>query len=203
MIEPLSRSFYDRYVDDVARELLGMVLVRESRSARTTGRIVEVEAYRATDDPANHAFKGQTRRNASMFGPPGHAYVYSIHSRFCFNAVTEPEGIASAVLIRAVEPLEGLAFMQQRRGRERLLELTRGPGRLSEAFEIDREFDGNDLTESTDVWIGRDRPLAADEHIGQSPRIGVTSAHDLTLRFFLDGNRFVSGPRNVHRRPLR
>jgi DNA-3-methyladenine glycosylase len=195
---PLSQSFYRRDVVTVARDLLGGRLVRESEAGLTSGKIVEVEAYLSQDDPACHASRGPTRRNATMFGPPGKAYVYAIHSRWCLNAVTEPEGIACAVLIRAVEPLEGLEFMQARRGREALLELTRGPARLCEAFAIDRQFDGWDLTRGDTLWIAagsRKRP--ATDEIATSRRIGVTSAHDLLLRFYLAGNRFVSGRQNV------
>ena len=101
--EPLPREFYDRDVRQVARDLPGKLLVRLTRDGITTGRIVEVEAYLAHDDPANHAYHGQTRRNASMFGPPGHAYVYAIHARFCLNVVTEPAGVPSAVLIRSTD----------------------------------------------------------------------------------------------------
>jgi DNA-3-methyladenine glycosylase len=179
---PLSQRFYQRDVVTVARDLLGRRLVRESDAGVTTGRIVEVEAYLSQDDPACHASRGPTRRNATMFGPPGKAYVYAIHSRWCLNAVTEPEGIACAVLIRAVEPLE----------------LTRGPARLCEAYAIDRQFDGWDLTRGDTLWIAagsRTRPASGE--IATSPRIGVTSAHDLLLRFYLVGNRFVSGRRNA------
>lgn len=203
MTIPLSRSFYDRHVVEVARALLGKIVVREHAEGITSGRIVEVEAYLAKEDPACHGAIGRTRRNASMFGPAGHAYVYAIHSRHCLNAVTEDLEVPSAVLIRAVEPLEGLQLMRQRRGRDKLLELARGPGRLCEAFAIDRQLDGADLTCRGPLWIGNERHGVAEEDVGSSPRIGVTSAHDLPLRFFLDGNRFVSGPRGVHRRPVR
>ncbi len=152
---PLPRSFYDRDPVAVARDLLGMLIVRVTPEGLTAGRIVEVEAYLASGDPANHAYRGKTRRNASMFGPPGHAYVYAIHSRWCLNAVTEPEGVPSAVLIRAVEPLEGFQIMQLRRGRSELRELARGPARLCEAFAIDRTLNGWDLTLGQQLWIGQ------------------------------------------------
>lgn len=110
--EILPRSFYDRDVIVVAQELLGKIVVRRSRNGLCLGSIVETEAYLAIGDSASHSFRGQTKRNASMFGPPGYAYVYSIHSRYCMNAVTQGRGQASAVLIRAIQPLAGLAFMQ-------------------------------------------------------------------------------------------
>ncbi len=191
---PLPRSFYDRDVVAVARELLGLLLVRESPAGRRVGRIVEVEAYLARGDSACHSFRGRTRRNASMFGPPGHAYVYAIHARWCFNVVTEPEGVASAVLVRAVEPLAGLDLMQQRRGVAQKRELARGPARLCAAFDIDRRLDGTDLTVPGPLWIGvaRAAPPPSSSDIRVTPRLGVTSAHDLPLRFLLAGSPFVS-----------
>lgn len=206
----MPRRFYDRDVVAVARDLLGQRIVRVTPDGRTAGRIVEVEAYLGRDDPASHAYRGKTRRNAAMFGPPGHAYVYAIHSRWCLNAVTEPEGVPSAVLIRAVEPLEGVELMQRRRRARRRLgggssaahaptlpvaDLARGPARLCEAFAIDRALDGWDLTRGVDLWIAaaRDRAVSPAE-IRTSPRVGVTSAHDLPLRFFVADSPFVSQP---------
>jgi DNA-3-methyladenine glycosylase len=202
---PLPREFYDRGVVGAARELLGSCLVRTTAEGATVGRIVEVEAYLARDDPANHAFRGRTRRNRSMFGPPGHAYVYAIHSRWCLNAVTEPEGVPSAVLIRAVEPLAGLELMRQRRsaraGKQRrasspaLTDLARGPARLCEAFGIDRALDGWDLTLGAQLWIAAGPERGVDPpQVATSRRIGVTSAHDLALRFYVAGNPHVSKP---------
>jgi DNA-3-methyladenine glycosylase len=123
----LPREFYTREPAIVARELIGKRLLRETSAGLCGGRIVEVEAYLSTCDPACHASRGPTRRNASMFGPPGHAYVYMIHSRWCLNAVTEPAGTPSAILIRAVEPLDGVNLMQQRRRTEIIRDLARGP----------------------------------------------------------------------------
>jgi len=196
VIRPLPRSFYDRPVEVVARELIGKRLFRETADGLTGGRIVEVEAYLSAGDSACHAARGETRRNASMFGPPGRAYVYAIHSRWCLNAVTEPERTPSAVLIRAIEPLEGVEFMATRRGTDKLLDLARGPGRLCEALDVRRELDGWDLTLGEQLWIARDtRCRVPDEGIVVTPRIGVTSAHELPLRFCLSGSRFVSGRR--------
>jgi DNA-3-methyladenine glycosylase len=191
---PLPRSFYDRDPIAVAQALLGKLLLRRTAAGLTGGRIVETEAYLAQHDPACHAARGRTRKNASMFGPPGHAYVYPIHARYCFNVVTEPEEVASAVLIRAIEPLAGLALMQQRRGRGALRELANGPAKLCEALAIDRQLDGWDLTLGRQLWIAEDDAAAPPaSSIVQSPRIGVTSAHDLPLRFFLRDSPFVSG----------
>lgn len=190
----LPRDFYDRDVVTVARELLGKLLVRRVGAGLVVGRIVEAEAYLAEGDPANHSSRGRRPRNASMFGPPGHAYVYSIHARWCLNAVTEPEGTPSAVLIRAVEPLQGISAMQCRRGTDVLRDLARGPARLCEAFAVDRALDGLDLTRGRALWIApsNDADDAAYEVL-TTPRIGVTSAHGLLLRFAVAGSPFVSG----------
>ena len=193
MNEPLPRDFYDREVVTVARDLLGKRLLHRTGDGLTAGRIVEVEAYLARRDPANHAHRGQTRRNAAMFGPPGHAYVYSIHARYCFNVVTEPAGVPSAVLIRAVEPFEGVDIMTQRRAGRSARDLARGPARLCEALAIDRTLDGWDLTRGEQLWIAADtRPPASLGGIVSAPRVGVTSAQRRLLRFYLADSTFVS-----------
>ncbi len=198
--EALPQSFYNRDVALVARELLGKIVFRRSREGLCAGRIVETEAYLACDDPASHSFRGRTRKNATMFGPPGFAYVYPIHSRYCLNAVTEARGRASAVLIRALEPLAGIETMQQRRGTGKLHDLCRGPARLCEAIAVDRSLDGWNMTRGARLWISIDVSLASRRfRITTSPRIGVTSAHDSPLRFFIDGSPFVSGLKRLHR----
>ncbi|NLX56648.1 MAG: DNA-3-methyladenine glycosylase [Planctomycetaceae bacterium] len=197
----LPPAFYDRDTLRVARDLLGTLLVRQSREGLTSGRIVEVEAYLHENDPACHAARGCTRSNRAMFGPPGRAYVYPIHSRYCLNAVTRERGTASAVLIRAVEPLDGIELMRRRRQRQTqrqltLRELVRGPARLCEAFAVDRRLDHWDLTRGQRLWIGREATAGwRDEEIGQSGRIGVTAAADLPLRFFVISSPYVSGSR--------
>lgn len=196
-LRPLEPDFFRRPADAVAPELLGKWLLRCGDDRPVGGRIVEAEAYLPQDDPACHAARGRTRRNTSMFGPPGIAYVYAIHSRHCVNAVTDQHEVPSAVLIRAIEPLEGLDVMRRRRGRDRPLELARGPGRLCEALDIDRALDGTSLTEAGGpLWIAEDpHAKSVADRIEVSTRIGVTSAHHLPLRFFIADNRFVSGPR--------
>ncbi|MEP0847116.1 MAG: DNA-3-methyladenine glycosylase [Phycisphaerae bacterium] len=195
-LRPLPRSFYDRDVLAVAQELIGVLLVRRAEDGLCAGRIVEAEAYLAAGDSASHSFAGRKNKNASMFGPPGHAYVYPIHSRVCFNVVTEPAGVGSAVLIRAVEPVDGVPLMQNRRGCERLRDLARGPARLCEAFAITRALDGWDLTTGDALWLAKDETDSPQElPIERTTRIGVTSAHDLPLRFILAGSPFVSGAR--------
>jgi len=191
---PLSRSFFLQDVHTVARQLLGKRLISTSAEGRTSGVIVEVEAYRAADDPASHAFRGETRRNRSMFGPPGHAYVYAIHSRWCMNVVTQPRGTADAVLIRALQPVEGKRLMAQRRGRSGELELTRGPGRLCQAMGIERAHDGTDLTSRRRLWLADDLWFD-DDRVRISPRIGVTSAGELPWRYFVADMPHVSGSR--------
>jgi DNA-3-methyladenine glycosylase len=171
-----------------------MWLIRRSRAGICAGRIVETEAYLAEDDPACHAYRGKNRKNATMFGPAGRLYVYCIHARYCLNAVTEQQDVGSAVLIRAVEPTLGIELMRHRRQRQALRDLSRGPARLCEAFDVDRQFDGWNLLRGTRIWIAdADRVRYGKDEIGVSTRIGVTSAHDRELRFFVRGNLFVSG----------
>jgi DNA-3-methyladenine glycosylase len=201
VIRALDRAFFARNPRRVARELLGKVLVRNGTHAGLAARIVEVEAYLGEQDPAAHAAAGRTFRNAVLFGPPGYAYVYFIYgNHYCLNVSCEPEGKAGGVLVRAVEPLSGIEEMAHARGitirsSGDLVKLTRGPGRLSEAFGITRARDnGCDLTlSSSSLWIGED-----GHRIGRillTPRIGITKAADRPLRYVLAGNPFVSGSR--------
>lgn len=161
------------------------------------GRIVETEAYLAEGDSASHSARGKTRRNASMFGPPGHAYVYTIHARFCLNVVTEDTGKGSAVLIRAIEPTAGVEQMEARRGCCVQRDLTRGPARLCEAFGLNLEWDGWDLTAGQRLWISNSNVLPPGTW-SQSSRIGISRAQRLQLRFFLRENQFVSGPARLN-----
>lgn len=195
---PIPQDFFARDVTTVARELLGMLLYRRNRQGLTVGRIVETEAYLAQGDSASHSARGINRKNASMFGPPGRAYVYTIHARQCFNIVTEPANVASALLIRAVEPVYGARLMEQRRGTSTTRDLCRGPARLCEAFDIGRYLDGWDLTRQRRLWVAADT-TGDDFRISNSPRIGVTSAKNRQLRFFLRGNEFVSGLKSLNR----
>jgi DNA-3-methyladenine glycosylase len=194
MFPPLPREFYLREPAVIARELLGKRLVRETPAGLCGGRIVEVEAYLSQRDPACHASRGMTRRNSAMFGPPGHAYVYMIHSRWCLNAVTEPESVPSAILIRALEPLDGLESMHERRRTEVVRDLARGPARLCEALAIDRAYNSWDLTTGRELWIADDPHLNGTPlRILRSGRIGISSAQRRLLRFYVADNRFVSG----------
>jgi DNA-3-methyladenine glycosylase len=138
---------------ELAKALIGYVLVRDCPDGRTAGRIVETEAY-VLDDPASHAYRGPSRRNASMFLSPFHAYVYKIYgTSFCVNVTSETKGEGAAVLIRALEPLEGLALMEERRRTTRVRDLCRGPGRLCEALSIDLSVDGTDLLSESPLWL--------------------------------------------------
>jgi DNA-3-methyladenine glycosylase len=202
-LPPLLRSFYARDPAVVAHDLLGKHLVRDIGGERSIGRIVEVEAYLSSRDPACHANRGMTRRNATMFGPAGHAYVYMIHARWCLNAVTEEIGLGSAVLIRAIEPLVGVEEMLARRGVNRLLDIARGPARLCQALDVTKHFDGWDLTQGRELWIAEaDASLSNITNgqplrIARSPRIGISSARHRLLRYFLAGCPFVSGKRQI------
>jgi DNA-3-methyladenine glycosylase len=176
----------------LAKALLGCILIRESEDGTAAGRIVETEAY-LPKDPACHAFSGKSSRNATLFGAPHRAYVYQIYgTSFCFNLSSEREGTGAGVLVRALEPTQGLALMQHRRGVERTRDLCRGPGRLCRALAIDRSFDGADLFLGRSLWLARDD--WAPEAVRRSRRIGVTRAADERLRFYLAGNPYVSGP---------
>jgi DNA-3-methyladenine glycosylase len=188
----LGRSFYRRSALEVAPDLLGRVLVRRTPSGRrVAARIVEVEAYQP-DDEASHAFRGPTQRNRSMFGPPGHLYVYlSYGMHCCMNVVTEAAGIGMAVLLRAAEPLEGLDEMRRRRRGAVDRDLLRGPGRWARAFGVDRRHDGADLVRGGDLWLEPGKPATS---IATGPRVGISVATDLPWRFAIAGSPWASRP---------
>jgi DNA-3-methyladenine glycosylase len=185
----LARSFYARPAQEVAPDLLGQVLVRAfPDGSRASVRIVEVEAY-GPDDPASHAFRGETPRNAVMFGRPGFLYVYFTYGmHHCMNVVTGRVGEGSAVLLRAAEPLEGMESMAARRGRDGALDLCSGPGRLTQALAIDRRDDGQDLVAGRDLWM---EVGSRHEAVAVGNRVGVRET-SRPWRFWLEGNPFVS-----------
>ena len=182
----LRSEFFARSVHQVAPELIGVTLLVDG----VGGLIVEVEAY-DHEDPASHGFRGRTERNASMFGPPGHAYVYRSYGiHWCLNLVCEEEGVANAVLVRALEPTHGLDVMRTRRGLEDERLLCSGPGRLCQALAVTREHDGLALDRPPFELRDRDRPV----EVVTGPRIGITRAAELPWRYAEAGSRFLSRP---------
>jgi len=189
---PLQRSFYERDTVTVARELLGKILVRRIGATTLEGVIVEVEAYRGYDDPASHAYRGQTRRNLVMFGDPGHAYVYFTYGvHYCLNVTTEPAGQPGAVLIRALEPVKGTKRMIKERGTKEIGELTNGPARLTQAFVVTKALNGHDLTIGRKLFI-RESNIPEPVEIESSARVGIRAGLERPWRFFIKGNPFVS-----------
>jgi DNA-3-methyladenine glycosylase len=179
----------------LARFLIGKILVRETDEGMASGRIVETEAY-VFGDAAGHAYRGMTERNRSLFLDRGHAYVYLAHgSAYMLNVSSETAGIGAGVLIRALEPRDGVAIMQRNRGVVRLRDLARGPGRLTAALAIDRRFDGLDVCREGPLWLGCGNYEPGE--IGQSVRIGIKRDAHLLLRYYLRGSPFVSGPRSL------
>jgi DNA-3-methyladenine glycosylase len=180
----LPADLFARSVHEVAPELIGATLLVDG----VGGRIVEVEAY-DREDPASHGYRGRTARNASMFGPPGHAYVYRSYGiHWCLNLVCEDVGVANAILLRALEPTHGLDAMRERRGLEDLRLLCSGPGRLCQALGVTREHDGLTLDRPPFELLERDRPV----EVLTGPRIGITRAADLLWRYTESGSRFLS-----------
>jgi DNA-3-methyladenine glycosylase len=190
-ITRLTRAELPADTTDLARFLIGKIVVRDLPDGRISGRIVETEAY-LHGDAAAHSFRGETPLNRSLFLERGHAYVYvsyGIHRML--NVAGGVHGIGTGVLIRALEPLEGIALMQARRGQASLADLARGPGKLAQALEITLGLDGIDLTAEGPLWLGRiDRPAG---EIGASVRIGISKEVERPLRFYERGSKFVSG----------
>jgi DNA-3-methyladenine glycosylase len=195
LTETLPRRFYRRDPEFVAKDIIGNHLVRKMENDQTIrGRIVETEAYGGANDPASHAFRGLTQRNSVMFGIPGIAYVYFTYGfHYCLNVVTGNKGSASAVLIRGVEPVEGIDLMRKnRRDPKKDRDLTNGPGKICQAFAVDRKFNGMDLTL-------RNSPLRIEKgakksriNIEASPRIGIRSGIDKIWRYYDSNSEYVS-----------
>jgi DNA-3-methyladenine glycosylase len=181
----------------LARYLIGKVVVRELPEGVASGRIVETEAY-VVGDAAGHAFRGMTQRNRSLFLEPGHAYIYLAYGiSHMLNVSSEKPGVGAGVLIRALEPLEGIPILRLHRHVERLRDLLRGPGRLTAALRIDRRLDGIDLCRKGPLWLGRDDHKSGE--VAQSIRIGISRDADRLLRFYLRDSPFVSGSRSLNR----
>jgi len=195
---PLTRARLPTDTAALARYLIGKILVRRLPEGIASGRIVETEAY-IVGDAAGHAYRGMTPRTRSLFLARGHAYVYLAYGiSYMLNVSSEKAGVGAGVLIRALEPLEGIAIMQKNRGIERLRDLARGPGRLAAALRIDQRLDGIDLCRKGPLWLARGDRKAGE--IGQSRRIGISKDADRVLRFYLMDNSFVSGPRSLNGR---
>lgn len=182
---------------ELARYLLGKLVVRNTRRGVLSGRIVEIEAY-PIGDAAGHAYGGTTPRNRALFLSRGHAYVYLAYgTSYMLNVSSEAVGVGAGVLIRALEPLDGIASMQRNRGVQNLRDLARGPGRLAAALDIDRRLDAIDLCAKGPLWLARDGTAAPE--IGVSTRIGLSREADKLLRFYVRDNPFVSGPKKLNR----
>jgi DNA-3-methyladenine glycosylase len=180
----------------LAQFLIGTLLVRKfDDGGFVSGRIVETEAY-LPDDPASHSFRGRTERNRTMFGNHLHAYVYFIYGTvYCLNVSSEPAGIGAAVLVRALEPVDGIAIVRARRPRVAERDLLRGPGRICLGLDIDRRFDGADLETDARLWLADDGSVRPA--VGASTRIGLTRAADVHQRFYACGSRYLSGRRSL------
>lgn len=212
-IRPLRREELPHDTIQLARFLIGKVVVHDLPCGRLSGRIVEAEAY-PPGDPAGHHFRGPTPRIRSMYQAPGHAYIFfNYGAHFMLNVASEPEGTAGGILIRALEPLDGVEWMQRHRqigfrksarqsAEMRLIDLTRGPGRVAAAMQIDRRHDGVDLCAAgSTLWLGELVPLGQKNivrlKIARAVRIGISRAADKLLRFYERGNPFVSGPKRL------
>jgi DNA-3-methyladenine glycosylase len=198
---PLARSELPVDTAALARFLIGKLLVRELPEGVAGGRIVETEAY-IIGDAAGHAYVGMTPRNRALFLERGHAYVYLAYGlSWMLNISSETKGVGAGVLIRALEPLEGIAIMASNRGVERLRDLARGPGRLAQALRIDRSLDGLDLCRTGPLWLAHDGKEPSEigkGKIGESVRIGISRDADRVLRFYLRASPFVSGGKSLN-----
>ena len=189
---PLARAFYERDTVRVARELLGTILVRTNGHTVLRGVIVETEAYRGEGDPASHAYRGPTKRNAVMFGPAGHAYVYFTYGmHYCLNVTTEPTGNPGAVLIRAAQPTSAIEQMKKRRRTDQLRDLANGPAKLTQAFAVSRSLNGHDLTLGKKLFIVKGDGVEPLD-IASTSRIGIRVGLEKPWRFFIRENPFVS-----------
>jgi DNA-3-methyladenine glycosylase len=192
----LQRRFFERYTPYVARDLLGCLLVRTLDGQRFSGVVVETEAYRGSQDPASHAYRGRTPRNEVMFGTAGHAYVYfTMGMHYCLNVTTEPSGFPAAVLLRAIQPVEGVDAMRANRKVEDIRRLASGPGNLTKAMRIDGALNGEDLIESERLFLEWGK---TEGPVRVSTRVGVSVGGSRRWRFFVGGSPFVSRGRPSH-----
>lgn len=189
----IERKFYSRNTIDVAKDLLGKILVRIIDGKVISGAIVESEAYRSTDDPASHSYRGKTERNSVMFGEVGHAYVYFTYgNHYCLNIVAKEDTTpAGAVLIRAIEPIEGVSFMRRYRKTSDPYNLTSGPGKLTQALKVTKRQNGVDVTKKEELYVVNGKHIDESEIVATS-RIGIRVALDKPWRFHIADNEFVS-----------
>jgi DNA-3-methyladenine glycosylase len=196
-LRPLRRKDLPIDTESLARYLIGKTLVRETAHGRMTGRIVETEAY-VQGDAAGHGYKGETPRNRSLFLERGHAYVYFIYGmHYALNVSSGEKGQGTGVLIRALEPIEGLAQMEKNRHTRNPHELTKGPGRLAQALKINKQEDGADLCKKGPLYLAQ--PQFPTAEIGVTKRIGITKEADRPLRFHEKGNKHTSGPKHLNK----
>ena len=201
MTRLLPSAFFARDTVKVAPDLLGKHLVRLKEGERMIGRIVEVEAYRGNDDPASHAFRGLTPRNAPMFGDPGHAYIYFTYgNHYCLNITTQKAGTPGAILLRALEPVEGIDVMRRFRPNVPDSELTNGPGKLTKALAIDKSLNEQDMTIKGPLFVAD--PGKDDLEIWRSTRVGIREGLERLWRFYIKGNPCVSKRGSVKERKL-
>ncbi len=193
-VQRLSRAGLPSDTAELARYLIGKTIVRKIGRNRISGRIVETEAY-PPGDPSGHAYHGRTARNQSLFLDRGFAYVYFIYgTSYMLNVTAEEPGVGAGVLLRAIEPIDGINLMKRLRKSDKLTDLARGPGRLAAALEIDKRLDGVDLCANGPLWLGT--AVRETARISTTVRVGITREVGRLLRFFEAGNPFVSGPRN-------
>jgi DNA-3-methyladenine glycosylase len=195
--KPLHRDFYDRDPVFVSQQILGKYLIRYINKTPIVSKIVETEAYLSANDPAAHSFIGKTARTEILFGEPGFTYVFSLHRYFCLNIVTEGINKPGCVLIRAIEPIEGLELMKHFRNTKNLYNLTSGPGKLCQALNINKSMNGIDVTSKTSlIQITHCGELISKKDICSTPRIGISKAKNELLRFYIKNNSFVSKIKN-------
>ncbi|MCP8322706.1 MAG: DNA-3-methyladenine glycosylase [Candidatus Methylarchaceae archaeon HK02M2] len=191
-MEILDRAFYEKETVTAAKDLLGKILVKRTSKGNIIGRIVEVEAYRGSDDPASHAYRGKTDRNYLMFGNGGHAYIYFIYgNHYCFNVTAKIGDDPGAVLVRALEPIEGINLMQMNRQVKDMKSLTDGPGKLTKAMNITMRHNGADLTKGEELFLCEPKEIE-NFTIVSTKRIGIRSGIDKLWRFYIKDNMFVS-----------
>ncbi|MCI0530437.1 MAG: DNA-3-methyladenine glycosylase [candidate division Zixibacteria bacterium] len=191
----VSRQFFDLPTLELARALLGKLVVREIDGQSLSGRIVETEAYLGRKDPASHAFRGVTRRNSTMFGPPGYAYVYFVYgNHYCLNVVSGPDGTGEAVLVRALQPISGIEQMKRNRRQESETNLANGPGKLCQALSIDTRMNGTSF-ESDMLYLAEGNN--SSKTIARSTRVGISKGKEKLWRFYLKDNPFVSNYRET------